>query len=189
MSTRFLGGRGGIPKRTHVELEDDVVWDWVTIGWELVMAWQLIKGTAATTCYSTPLVIFHVSPIHEKFLHFFGTGHVWFFKPKRTSLKKQGVDSRIVNCLDHVDQKGSQGWPNPPEPQPPKKNTYFLLYWLFNRDPSTGSLYHQPFQVPKMEVLYHIRLFWGWVFPYIALTYSLYRWIPPFWVPETFGSL
>ncbi len=33
---------------------------------------------------------------------------------------------------------------------------------------------HQEFQVPKMEVLNLIRLFWGWVFPYISLTYSLY---------------
>ena len=35
--------------------------------------------------------------------------------------------------------------------------------------------YHQEFQVPKMEVLNLIRPFWGWVFPYISLTYSLYR--------------
>ena len=35
---------------------------------------------------------------------------------------------------------------------------------------------HQTFQVPKMEVLSLIRLFWGWVFPYIRLTYCLYRW-------------
>ena len=33
---------------------------------------------------------------------------------------------------------------------------------------------HQTFQVPKMEVLSLIRLFWGWVFPYISLTYCLY---------------
>ena len=32
--------------------------------------------------------------------------------------------------------------------------------------------YHQEFQVPKMEVLNLIRPFWGWVFPYISLTYS-----------------
>lgn len=62
-----FGGRGGVPKRTHVELEDDVVWDWVTIGWELVMAWQLIKGTGATTCYTS--CDFPREPIHEKFLH------------------------------------------------------------------------------------------------------------------------
>ena len=36
--------------------------------------------------------------------------------------------------------------------------------------------FHQEFQVPKMEVLNLIRLFCGWVFPYISLTYSLYRW-------------
>ena len=35
--------------------------------------------------------------------------------------------------------------------------------------------HHQEFQVPKMEVLNLIRLFGGWVFPYISLTYSLYR--------------
>ena len=39
---------------------------------------------------------------------------------------------------------------------------------------------HQTFHVPKMEVLSLIRLFWGWVFPYISLTYCLYRWVPPF---------
>ena len=42
------------------------------------------------------------------------------------------------------------------------------------------SKIHQEFQVPKMEVLNLIRLFWGWVFPFISLTYSLYRWVPPF---------
>ena len=31
---------------------------------------------------------------------------------------------------------------------------------------------HQPFQVPKMEVLYPIRLSWVWGFPYVSLTYS-----------------
>ena len=37
------------------------------------------------------------------------------------------------------------------------------------------------FQVPKLEVLNLIRLFWGWVFPHISLTYRLiYRWVPPF---------
>ena len=34
---------------------------------------------------------------------------------------------------------------------------------------------HQHVQVPKKEVLNHIRLFWWWVFPYIGLAYSLYR--------------
>ncbi len=48
--------------------------------------------------------------------------------------------------------------------------------------------YHQEFQVPKMEVLNLIRLFLGWVFPYISLTYSLHKWVPPFWVPEKFGD-
>ncbi len=45
---------------------------------------------------------------------------------------------------------------------------------------------HQTFQVPKMEVLNLIRLFWGWVSPYVSLTYSLYRWVPLFEVPEMF---
>ena len=40
-----------------------------------------------------------------------------------------------------------------------------------------------------MKVLNLIRLFWGWVFPYISLTYSLYRWVPPFQVPEMFGEI
>ena len=44
------------------------------------------------------------------------------------------------------------------------------------------------FQVPKREVLNPIRQFLGWVFPCISLTYSLYRWVPPFWVPEMFGD-
>ena len=37
--------------------------------------------------------------------------------------------------------------------------------------------FHQEFQVPKMEVLNLIRLFWGWVFPGIRLTYSLCRFL------------
>ena len=41
-------------------------------------------------------------------------------------------------------------------------------------------LNHQEFQVRKMEVLNLIRLFWGWGYPYISLTYSLYRRVPPF---------
>ena len=45
---------------------------------------------------------------------------------------------------------------------------------------TTQVLYHQEFQVPKMEVLNLISLFWGWVFPYISLIYSLYSWVPPF---------
>ncbi len=39
---------------------------------------------------------------------------------------------------------------------------------------ATQVLYHQEFQVPRMEVLNLLRLFWGWVFPYIRLIYSLY---------------
>ena len=41
-----------------------------------------------------------------------------------------------------------------------------------------GFKYHQKFQVPKiskMELLNLMRPFWGWVFPYISLAYSLYR--------------
>ena len=33
-----------------------------------------------------------------------------------------------------------------------------------------------------------MRLFWEWVFPYISLTYSLYRWAPAFQVPEILGD-
>ena len=49
--------------------------------------------------------------------------------------------------------------------------------------------FHQTFQVPKMEVLNLIRLFWRWGFPYINLTYRFYRWVPPFLVPEMFGDI
>lgn len=37
--------------------------------------------------------------------------------------------------------------------------------------PAISSIFHQEFQVPKMEVLQLIRLFWGWSFhtPYIQL--------------------
>ena len=55
--------------------------------------------------------------------------------------------------------------------------------WILGR-----MIYHQKFQVPKMEVLNLIRLFGGWVFPYISLTNSLYRWVPPFELPEMFGE-
>ena len=47
------------------------------------------------------------------------------------------------------------------------------IYWGYN--PLILTFYHQKFQVPKMEVLNLIRPFWGWGFPYISLTYSLYR--------------
>ena len=43
-----------------------------------------------------------------------------------------------------------------------------------------GGFYHEEFEVPEMEVLNLVRLFRGWVFPYISLTYSLYRWVPAF---------
>ena len=37
------------------------------------------------------------------------------------------------------------------------------------------GIYHQEFQVPKMEVLNLIkRLFWGWVFPYISHIHTAY---------------
>ena len=45
-------------------------------------------------------------------------------------------------------------------------NSFSLMLWFS----------HQEFQVPKMEVLNLVRLFWWWVFPYISLIYSLYRW-------------
>ena len=35
-------------------------------------------------------------------------------------------------------------------------------------------IHHQEFQVPKMEVLNHIRLFWGWVFPYRGRIHTAY---------------
>ena len=46
--------------------------------------------------------------------------------------------------------------------------------WQFTNK-KIPAFFHQKFQVPKMEVLNLIRLFWGWGFPYITLTYSLYR--------------
>ena len=42
-------------------------------------------------------------------------------------------------------------------------NSFSLMLWFS----------HQEFQVPKMEVLNLVRLFWWWVFPYISLIYSL----------------
>ena len=45
------------------------------------------------------------------------------------------------------------------------------------------------FRYQKMQVMNLVRLFWGWVFAYISLTYSLYRWVPPFLLPEMFGDL
>ena len=53
-------------------------------------------------------------------------------------------------------------------------------FWIFD----------QEFQVPKMEVLNLIRLFLGWVFPYISLTYIFYRWgfLRCRSLPEMFGD-
>ena len=52
-----------------------------------------------------------------------------------------------------------------------------LMHPLFGETRFVGDLKKnlQEFQVPKMEVLNLIRPFWGWVFPYLRLTYSLYR--------------
>ena len=36
------------------------------------------------------------------------------------------------------------------------------------------NIYHQKFQVPKMQGLNLIRLFWGWVFPYISRIHTAY---------------
>ena len=48
--------------------------------------------------------------------------------------------------------------------------------WIY----TLATWFHQKFHVPKTEVLNLIRLFWGWGFPYISLTCSLHRWVPPF---------
>ena len=37
-----------------------------------------------------------------------------------------------------------------------------------------SSFFNQKFQVPKMEVLYLIRLLWGWGFPYISRIHTSY---------------
>ena len=40
---------------------------------------------------------------------------------------------------------------------------------------------HQRIQVPKIQLLYLIRLFWGWGLPlHKTYTYSLFRWVPLF---------
>ena len=64
-----FGGRGGVPKRTHVALEDDVVWDWVILAenW----SWHGSLSREQRRQLVTPLLTFHVSLIHKKFLHFF----------------------------------------------------------------------------------------------------------------------
>ena len=46
---------------------------------------------------------------------------------------------------------------------------------------------HQEFQVPKMEVVNLIRLVLWWVFPCKSLTYSLYRWVPPYYMTIFLG--
>ena len=83
------------------------------------------------------------------------------------------------------------------------------MVWVMNHAPSIGFCppfekiktngkdllplhpNQQKFQIPKIEVLYKPSkaIFWGWGFPYIALTYSLYRsFVPPFSGPEMFGD-
>ena len=64
----------------------------------------------------------------------------------------------------------------------PSTNTGGTLPLLSKASINTMSYLNnqQKFQVPKMEVLNLIRLYWRWGFPYIALTYSLCRWVPPF---------
>ena len=48
---------------------------------------------------------------------------------------------------------------------------------------------HQEFQVPKNGGIVSYKTILGVGFPYISLTYSLYRWVPPFLVPERFGDI
>ena len=67
------------------------------------------------------------------------------------------------------------------------KRVFLQLKWPFTPwfidggDPIT-TYNHQEFQVPKMEVLNLIRLFWGWGFPYISRIHTAYMGfrIPPF---------
>ena len=72
-------------------------------------------------------------------------------------------------------------------------NPEFLHAWfpefphVFHPQPINFSVFYfyitkREFQVPKTEESWNlfIRLFWGWDFPYISLTYSLYRWVPAF---------
>ena len=44
----------------------------------------------------------------------------------------------------------------------------YIAWWCFR------PFHHQEFQVPKMEVLNLIRLFGGWVFPYISRIHTAY---------------
>ena len=110
MSAHFLGGGEGIPNSTHVELEDSIVWNWVKISWELVMAsngnvargqeWQL--GCYTSCWLSTPR-----EPIQNTKSFTFGgwilekknfnRTQIWFFTlKKRHHWKKQGVNSHII---------------------------------------------------------------------------------------------
>ena len=69
------------------------------------------------------------------------------------------------------------------ETQRPKCFFFHFTPYIFFQDYVDGfqeNLNHQEIQVPKVEVLNLMRLFWGWVVPYISLTYSLYRSVPPF---------
>ena len=47
----------------------------------------------------------------------------------------------------------------------------------------------QKFQVPRMQVLQLIGLFWGWGFPYVRFTDTAYKKvrIPPFYLPKIFA--
>ena len=50
--------------------------------------------------------------------------------------------------------------------------------------------YHQAFQVSKMEgFLNLIRLFWGWVFPYISRIHTAYIGEDSSILPEMFGDI
>ena len=60
---------------------------------------------------------------------------------------------------------------NAQTPTAPEQCSQPLLHSILPIALSTG-FYHQEFQVPTMEVLNLIRLFWWWVFTYISLTYS-----------------
>ena len=55
-----------------------------------------------------------------------------------------------------------------------KLHSWELLVGRYSTFMHQLAFCHQEFQVPKMEVLNLVRLFWGWVFPYISLTYSFY---------------
>ena len=95
----------------------------------------------------------------------------------RSRLESPGQYNFLFPCL-HFSPKTFGGMPKR-DPNTLPRNEWHLF--SSHRPPFIESMkYHQEFQVPKMEVLNLIRLFWGCVFPYISLTYSLYRWVPPF---------